>query len=115
MEGGGLGMLVFLRRWARDHHIRFKFFNPTESVRDRLECSKWIPELDIATLDEMVALLASADRRYALLPDTIDSKVPCRAAFVGSCRNTRERPHRNRASAAPVYAALMKSLRYFSR
>jgi anti-anti-sigma regulatory factor len=23
IEGGGLGMLVFLQRWARDHNIRF--------------------------------------------------------------------------------------------
>jgi anti-anti-sigma regulatory factor len=37
VEGGGLGMLVFLQRWAHDHDIRFKLFNPTKSVHDRLE------------------------------------------------------------------------------
>ena len=26
--GGGLGMLVFLQRWAHDHDIRLKLFNP---------------------------------------------------------------------------------------
>jgi len=28
IEGGGLGMLVFLQRWAHDHNIRLKLFNP---------------------------------------------------------------------------------------
>ena len=66
IEGGGLGMLVFLQRWACDHDIRFKLFNPTKSVRDRLECVGSMQEFDIATRDEMMALLARADSRYAL-------------------------------------------------
>lgn len=28
IEGGGLGMLLFLERWAHDHEIQFKLFNP---------------------------------------------------------------------------------------
>jgi anti-anti-sigma regulatory factor len=28
IEGGGLGMLVFLQRWAHDHDIRLTLFNP---------------------------------------------------------------------------------------
>jgi len=66
IEGGGLGMLLFLQRWAYDHDIQFKLFNPTRSVRDRLALVNSITELDIATLQEMMELLANADRRYAL-------------------------------------------------
>jgi len=66
IEDGGLGMLVFLQRWAYGHDIQFKLFNPTRSVRDRLELVNSIAELDIATLHEMMELLANADRRYAL-------------------------------------------------
>ena len=66
IEGGGLGMLLFLQRWACDHDIQFKLFNPTGSVCDRLELVNSIAELDIATLHEMMELLANADRRYAL-------------------------------------------------
>ena len=66
IEGGGLGMLVFLQRWAQDHNIRFKLFNPSRSVRDRLRKASSMSEFDIPTLDEMIALLARADRRYAL-------------------------------------------------
>jgi anti-anti-sigma regulatory factor len=65
IEGGGLGMLLFLQRWAYDHDIQFKLFNPTRSVRDRLALVNSITELDIATLHEMMALLANADSRYA--------------------------------------------------
>jgi anti-anti-sigma regulatory factor len=65
IEGGGLGMLVFLQRWAHDHDIRLKLFNPRRSVRDRLEQASSMREFDIATLDEMTALLACADGRYA--------------------------------------------------
>jgi len=65
IEGGGLGMLLFLKRWAYDHDIQFKLFNPTRSVRDRLALVNSIAELDIATFDEMMALLANADSPYA--------------------------------------------------
>jgi anti-anti-sigma regulatory factor len=35
--GGGLGMLLLLQRWARDHDIRFKLFNPSGPVLDKLK------------------------------------------------------------------------------
>jgi anti-anti-sigma regulatory factor len=66
LEGGDLGMLIYLQRWARDHNIRFKLFNPSKSVRERLELVSSLSEFDIPTLDEMMALLASADSRYAM-------------------------------------------------
>jgi anti-anti-sigma regulatory factor len=65
IEGGGLGMLVFLQRWAQDRDIRFKLFNPRQSVRDRLEQASSMQEFDIVTLDEMMALLAHFSGRYA--------------------------------------------------
>ena len=35
--GGGLGTLLLLQRWARDNNIRFKLFNPSELVLDKLK------------------------------------------------------------------------------
>ena len=64
--GGSVGVLVFLQRWCRDHDIRFKLFNPSRPVRDRLEHTNAMSEFDIASLDEMMALLGRADSRYAL-------------------------------------------------
>lgn len=49
IENGGLGMLLFLQRWAYNHDIQFKLFNPTRSVLDRLELVNSIAELKIAT------------------------------------------------------------------
>lgn len=64
VASGGLGMLVFLQRWAQDHDIRLKLFNPRPSVRDRLKDASPIRDFDIASLDEMTALLAVADTHY---------------------------------------------------
>lgn len=61
IDGGGLGMLVFLQRWAQDHDIRLKLFNPNQFVRDRLERVSSMREFDIVTLDEVMALLAQAE------------------------------------------------------
>ncbi len=65
IEGGGLGMLIFLQRWAQDRNIRLKLFNPHQSVLDRIEQVSSMREFDIATLDEMMALLARPGGHYA--------------------------------------------------
>ena len=67
IEGGGLGMLAFLQRWAHDHKIKLKLFNPSSSVQDRLEHT-WMPSLELATADELIALLDRADQS-AMPPD----------------------------------------------
>jgi hypothetical protein len=64
--GGVICMLVFLQRWAYDRDIRFKLFNPTRFVRDKLEHASSMSAFQIAGLDEMMALLGQADQRYAL-------------------------------------------------
>src|SRR6202030_2785582 len=52
--GGAIGMLVFLQRWAQDHNIRFKLFNPSRAVREKLEHTNSMSEFKIASLDEMM-------------------------------------------------------------
>ena len=66
ISGGGLGMLAFLDRWVRDHDIQFKLFSPSRSVVDGLMHSRLMPNLEIATFHEMMAILAQADSRYDL-------------------------------------------------
>ncbi len=66
-EAGGLGMLVFLQRWALDHGIRLKLFNPRQSVRYRLEQVSSMRQFDIVTRDELMALFALADKRQNAL------------------------------------------------
>ena len=63
---GGLGMLAFLQRWAREHNIRFLLFHPSKEVEGQLTRATSIAEFYIASLEEMRALLAYANSRYAL-------------------------------------------------
>ena len=64
--GGGVGLLVFLQRWTREHNIRFLLFNPSKSVQSRLKRARSIAEFYIPSVEEVRALLAYANNRYAL-------------------------------------------------
>lgn len=66
IEGGGPGLLMFLHKWAGDHDIQLKLFNPTKSVRDRLQLVGAIRALKIASLHELRFLLANADRHFGI-------------------------------------------------
>lgn len=65
VEGGGLGMLVFLQQWANDHQIQLKLFNPRKSVFDRLQMAGPMRSFDIISLPEMMQLLSGADQDLA--------------------------------------------------
>jgi len=101
VEGAALGMLVFLQRWAHDHDIRFKLFNPTKSVHDRLEGSNSMPELDIATLGELV----SPGKRGKAL------RSGCLTPSIRSCRAER----RSSGVAGTPESDCIAILRYCSR
>jgi anti-anti-sigma regulatory factor len=59
IEGGGLGMLLFLQRWAYDHDIQFKLFNPNRSVWERLQMANSLPDFEIASPHEIQAVLSN--------------------------------------------------------
>jgi anti-anti-sigma regulatory factor len=63
IERGGIGILLFLRCWTQERHMGLKLFNPRNLVRYSLEVAN--PKFDFATLNEMLALLAPPDQRYA--------------------------------------------------
>ena len=62
LEGGGLGMLMFLQRWAENHHIHLMLFNPRSSVRARLEQASSPIPFQIVSLEKLLELLAEADK-----------------------------------------------------
>ena len=66
IQGGGLGMLRFLQRWAQGHNIQLKLCNPTDSVRNGLKHDGSKHQFDIATFEEMLALLAQAEYQYGM-------------------------------------------------
>jgi anti-anti-sigma regulatory factor len=47
--GGGLGVLEFLQRWAREQHIWFLLFQPSKSVQSRLKRGRSIAEFYISS------------------------------------------------------------------
>src|SRR4029077_4742922 len=57
VEGGGLGMLVFLQRWAGEHGIQFKVFAPPAFVRQRIRQAGCASELEIAGTSDVLAML----------------------------------------------------------
>ena len=60
---GGLGMLVFLQCWAREHNIRFLLFHPSRAVEGQLRHARSIADFYISSSAEMRALLAYANSR----------------------------------------------------
>lgn len=62
---GGLGTLWFLQRWTQDHDIELKLFNPTGSVKNKLEHNKAMLRFDIASFNEMMSLLADAGHHHS--------------------------------------------------
>jgi len=64
--GGGLGMLVFLDRWARDNNIQFKLFSPSRPVLEGLVNNRLILDLQIASFHEMMGILSHSDNIYRL-------------------------------------------------
>src|SRR5271155_1989280 len=59
LEGGGLGMLVFLQRWTRDNGIQFKLFGPSNPVRKSLERGGSTSRFEITSVKEVLSLHAS--------------------------------------------------------
>ena len=63
IEDGGLSMLSLLQRWAQEHDVRLKLFNPVNYVRFSLQRANPMQKFDIVRLDEVMALLTVAHSR----------------------------------------------------
>jgi anti-anti-sigma regulatory factor len=57
LEGGGLGMLLFLQMWTRAHGIQFKVFDPPTGIRQSLERISSAAAVEIAGTGEILSLL----------------------------------------------------------
>jgi anti-sigma B factor antagonist len=61
MDGGGLGMLVMLHRWTRDHGTTLKLVNPSAFVRELLDRTRLVCVFDIASVDDAVEILCTPE------------------------------------------------------
>jgi hypothetical protein len=58
LDGGGLGMLIFLQMWTHDRGIQLKVFDPVAAVRRSLERTRSAAAaVEIAATDEVLSLL----------------------------------------------------------
>jgi anti-anti-sigma factor len=60
IDGGGLGMLVFLHRWTRDNGIQLKLVNPSRFVREMLDRTRLSCVFNISSVDDAVEILCTS-------------------------------------------------------
>ena len=61
-------MLAFLQQWADAHDVRLKLFNPSRSLRQRLDQTTSIPSFEFATIDELIAYFPRGESRGTVVP-----------------------------------------------
>ena len=57
IDGGGLGMLVYLRRWTSENSMQLKLVNPSHLVRELLERTQLTRIFDISSVEDALAIL----------------------------------------------------------
>lgn len=60
LDGGGLGMLVFLHRWTRDRCIQLKLVNPSMFVREMLDRTRLTCVFNVSSMDDAVEILCTS-------------------------------------------------------
>jgi anti-anti-sigma regulatory factor len=65
ISGGGLGMLAFLERWARENDMRLKLYCPSPVVLQGLAQNRSVGNFEIATFSEMMEVFGQSDSRYS--------------------------------------------------
>ncbi len=67
LDAGGLGVLLDLRQWARQHSVQVKLVNPSPFVYRVLEATRLTSVFEISSLEEALGILQAPDRppRYA--------------------------------------------------
>lgn len=65
LEGGGLGMLLYLQQWTRERAIQLKVFDPPHRVRQTLERARSTAVVEIAGMGDVLALLGWNDEGTA--------------------------------------------------
>ena len=69
LDGGGLGTLVFLRRWTTDNGIQLKLVNPSRMVREMFERTHLTDVFDISSVGDALEILGCHQYRAARAPE----------------------------------------------
>src|SRR6516225_7292049 len=60
LDGGGLGLLVFLHRWTRVRNIQLKLVNPSSFVREMLDRTRLTCVFNISSVDDAIEILCKS-------------------------------------------------------
>ncbi len=68
VDAGGIGVLLELRRWARQHSTQVKLVNPSPFVRRVLEATHLSSIFEISSLEQALCILRApdGDSRFAI-------------------------------------------------
>ena len=65
LDAGGLGALLLMRRWARQHAVQMKLVNPSPFILRVLEATRLTSVFKISSLEEALCILqAPGDRPH---------------------------------------------------
>jgi len=61
LDGGGIGMLVFLHNWTRVKGIQLKLVNPSSLAREMLMRTRLTSVLHVSSMDDVVEIFCNSD------------------------------------------------------
>jgi len=61
MDGGGLGTLVLLHRWARENDVQIKLVDVNAFVAEMLDRTRLTCVFDVSSVEDAVEILCSAE------------------------------------------------------
>ena len=64
LEGGALGMLVFLQRWTHDNGIKLKLFNPQGAVRHSLDRARTVCNFELVSEVDVLGFLGCCENQW---------------------------------------------------
>jgi anti-anti-sigma factor len=67
MDGGGLGMLVLLYRWARENGVQIKLVNANQFVLEMLDRTRLSCVFDVSSVEDAVEILCNAEEPMPLV------------------------------------------------
>lgn len=66
VDGSGLGMLVFLHHWTRNHGVQLKLVNPSALVREIMERTGLTRVFDVSSVGEALMILRDPEDGHGL-------------------------------------------------
>ena len=63
VDAGGLGALLVIRRWSRQHSVQMKLVNPSPFVLRLLEATRLTSVFDVSSLEEALCILQAPGER----------------------------------------------------